>query len=314
MCFIDYTKAFDSLYYEAIWTSLAQQGVDQTYIKLIRSIYSKCQAKVRLERTGTEFPIQKGVRQGDPLSPKLFSAVLESVFRSLNWKERGVKIDGEFLSHLRFADDVVIFAKSAPELENMVTELAAESLKVGLSMNMAKTKVLTNSEHQNITIGLNRLEYVEEYIYLGQLVSFVNSSKKEIQRRIALAWKKYWGLKEIMKNNSINMHIKKKVYDMTILPCLPYGCQTWSLRKIDEEKLAISQRKMERSMLQLQLSDKVSNTIIRNKTKIADVRKRIRTLKWNWAGHICRLENNRWAKRITEWIKGKTKGKKEDQR
>lgn len=172
-----------------------------------------------------------------------------------------------------------------------------------LTLNTSKTKILTNGEKvHDVTIEGGVIEYVKDYVYLGQLVSFENCTEKDIQRRIALAWKKYWGLKEIMKNKGIKTHIKRKVYEIAILPCLTYGCQTWSLRKEDEEKLAVCQRKMERSMLGLKISDKVNNKTIRKRTKIKDVKKQIRLTKWSWAGHVCRLENSRWAKRVTEWI------------
>lgn len=302
LCFIDYTKAFDSLYFEAIWSSLEQQGIDIQYINIIHSLYSKCQAKVRLEREGTEFPIERGVRQGDPLSPKIFSAVLESVFRRLNWDNRGVLVDGELLNHLRFADDIVVFAETPDDLESMVNELATESRKVGLSMNITKTKILTNSYYKDISIGNEKIEYVKEYIYLGQLVSFENNIESEIKRRITLAWKKFWTLKEIMKNKTIDVSTKKKIYEITILPSLTYGCQTWPVRKEDEDRIAICQRKMERSMLGLKLSDKITNVQLRRITKVMDAQKRIRLLKWHWAGHICRMNNNRWTKRLTEWI------------
>ncbi|CAH2269458.1 jg6500 [Pararge aegeria aegeria] len=82
------------------------------------------------------------------------------------------------------------------------------------------------------------------------------------------------------------------------MPSLTYVCQTWSLRKDDEETLAICQRKMERSMLGLRVKDRVSN----KKTKLVDVTKRIRILKWNWAGHVCRLQPERWTKKVTEWV------------
>ncbi|KAJ8726613.1 hypothetical protein PYW07_001311 [Mythimna separata] len=302
MCFVDYQKAFDSLHYDAIWTALSRQGIDAKYINLIKSVYSKCRAKVKLEREGVEFPVQKGVRQGDPLSPKLFSAVLESVFRCLEWDNKGIKVNGELLSHLRFADDIVVFAETATELECMISELAIESKKVGLSLNASKTKIITNGEYQDVIIENAKIEFVDDYVYLGQLVSFENCIEKEINRRIALAWRKYWGLKEIMKSKEISLHIKKKVYETAILPCLVYGCQTWSLRREDEEKIAICQRKMERSMLCIKKLDKIKNEIIRRKTKLTDVKQRIRLLKWNWAGHVCRLECTRWTKRATEWI------------
>lgn len=200
MCFIDYKRAFDSIYHDAIWTALAQQNIDIKYINLIHSVYDKCRAKVLLERGSLEYPVRRGVRQGDPISPKLFPAVLETVFRSLEWNNKGVKIDGEFLSHLRFADDIVVFAKKAKHLETMINELSMASKRAGLSSNPSKSNILTNGENIDISVDGRTIECVEQYIYLGQLISFDNCTERDTQGRIALAWKKYWGLKVIMKN------------------------------------------------------------------------------------------------------------------
>ena len=62
--------------------------------------------RVHLHKESEKIRIKRGVRQGDTISPKLFTATLESIFRRLNWENKGVKIDGEFLSNLRFADDI----------------------------------------------------------------------------------------------------------------------------------------------------------------------------------------------------------------
>lgn len=302
LCFIDYTKAFDSLEHSAIWKTLVEQGIDIKYVELLHSIYSKNSARIKLEREGPAFPIRKGVRQGDPLSPKIFSSVLETIFRNLDWECKGVKVNGEYLSHLRFADDIVVFTEKPKHLENMLQELVEESGKVGLSMNGAKTKILTNGTEVKIIINGQEIEYVKEYVYLGQSISFEDQTEKEINRRIAISWRKYWSFKEIMKNSKIKMNLKRKLYEIAILPCLTYGCQTWSLRLKEEHKLGVMQRKMERSMLGIKLSDRVTNEEIRMKTKITDIVERIRSLKWKWAGHICRMENERWTKKIIEWV------------
>lgn len=73
--FVDFNKAFDSLEHECIWEALQNQGTQGKYIKILKNVYSKNTAQVRLEKIGEEFPIERGVRQGDPISPKLFSAV-----------------------------------------------------------------------------------------------------------------------------------------------------------------------------------------------------------------------------------------------
>ena len=71
--------------------------------------------------------IKRGVRQGDTISPKLFTATLESMFRRLNWENKGLKIDGEFLSNLRFADDMFLCTKTPQELQQMLQELSKEN-------------------------------------------------------------------------------------------------------------------------------------------------------------------------------------------
>lgn len=161
---------------------------------------------------------------------------------------------------------------------------------------------MTNSGKYNVIIEGQQIEYIKEYIYLGQAISFENLTEKEINRRIAVSWNKYWSYKQIMMSKDVSTKLKVKLYETTILPCLTYGCQTWALRKKDEYKLRIQQRKMERSMLGIRLADRISNEEIRKKTNMTDVVQRIRSLKWNWAGHICRMDGDRWTKRSIEWL------------
>ncbi|MEG7522940.1 MAG: reverse transcriptase domain-containing protein, partial [Chromatiales bacterium] len=103
----------------------------------------------------------------DTISPKLFKATLESIFRRQTWETRGLRIDGECLSHLRFADDIHICANTPYELQQMLQELAAESENQGLKMNNSKTKVMMENDTP-IYINTNQIENVESYVYLGQ--------------------------------------------------------------------------------------------------------------------------------------------------
>ena len=89
------------------------------------------------ERERQQFKLERGVRQGDPISPKLFTSLLEEVFRKLKWKKiHGININGYRLTNLRFADDIVFFAKNATDLQEMIQELSDCSTHAGLSMNM----------------------------------------------------------------------------------------------------------------------------------------------------------------------------------
>ena len=110
------------------------------------------------------FKLKIGVRQGETSSPKLFTACLEKVFLNLNWNHKGIKIDGEYLNYLRFADDIILFSSNPRELQQMQQELNQESLKFGLSMNIKKTKIMKNelmNENMNIIIGGNEIEVVQ---------------------------------------------------------------------------------------------------------------------------------------------------------
>lgn len=300
-CFVDYRKAFDSLEHSEIWKALRNQGVEHKYIRIIKNIYTGTTAKIKIEKEGCDIDILRGVRQGDPLSPKLFTAVLEEVFRKLDWSKNGLNINGEKLTHLRFADDIVVFANTSEELQKMLIELNTASKEVGLSMNIQKTKAMTNDEDANvIKIDGNNIEYVTEYIYLGQLISNHDSTSKEIDRRIGNAWKRYWSLKEVFKNSQTSIHIKRKLFNTCILPIFTYGCQTWALTKAQCKRLSITQRAMERSIIQKRRIDKISNKNLRNKTGLADVTYKTKQLKWKWAGHTIR-GGDKWSKIVTLW-------------
>lgn len=202
-------------------------NVESKYINIIKNIYKHSTSKIKLEKRGEEIRIERGVRQGDPLSPKLFISVLENIFRNLNWKSKGIKVCGSYLNHLRFADDIAVLAETPAELEEMICSLDRESSKVGLEMNADKTKLITNSHKIPISAKDNTIEYVNSYIYLGKQLSFnKTSNEEEVERRVNITWKKFWSLKEILKG-SYSLNMKKIVFETSLLPCLLYGCQTW---------------------------------------------------------------------------------------
>lgn len=308
-CFIDYNKAFDSIEHECIWQCLKKQGVEHKYIRILKNIYTNSTAKIKLEKMGKEIKIDRGVRQGDPLSPKLFTAVLQEIFRKLEWDQYGININGEQLTHLRFADDIILFATTKEHIQNMVVDLDRESRMMGLSMNISKTKAMSSASEDCILLNGEPIEYVKEYTYLGQQIAMTDIMSKEIDTRIGKAWKSYWQFKEIMKNTEIKMNIKTKLYNTCVLPVLTYGCQTWALTKAHYRKLRTCQTSMERSMLSIRKSDRIKNTTIRKRTKIEDVIVRIRKLKWNWTGHIMRgIE--KWNKKIIFWYPRNKKRKR----
>ena len=104
----------------------AKFGREPTFLskKVSFKCISRLVVTVHLHKESEKIRIKRGVRQGDTISPKLFTATLESIFRRLNWETQGVKIDGKFLSNIRFADDIFLCTETPQELQQMLQELS----------------------------------------------------------------------------------------------------------------------------------------------------------------------------------------------
>ena len=159
VAFVDFKKAFDSVEIPKVIEAIEKQGVDPVYVKVLQHIYQHNSSFIRLHKDSDPFRLEKGVRQGDTSSPKLFTACLEMIFRNLDWENKGIRIDGEYLSNLRFADDIALFAENLHDLQKMLDELNEESKKVGLYMNFSKTNVMRNKliKDRGTTIQIEKL-------------------------------------------------------------------------------------------------------------------------------------------------------------
>ena len=90
IAFVDYEKAFDTVEMNALWNALQEQGVNSKLIAVLRLFYANARSVVQLGEAKVSINIKRGVRQGDPLSPKLFTATLEHIFRRLDWTAYGL--------------------------------------------------------------------------------------------------------------------------------------------------------------------------------------------------------------------------------
>lgn len=145
------------------------------------------------------------------------------------------------------------------------------------------------------------IEEVASYKYLGHEVKITRDNQTcELHRRIGLTWAAFGKLKCALKSD-IPMCLKRKVFNQCVLPVLTYGAETLILTKKTIHKIGVVQRAMERAMLGISLRDRVPNEIIRQRTGVNDAIERITMLKWNWAGHVARMSDGRWTKKIIEW-------------
>ena len=154
---VDFTKAFDSISHKSIWEALKSCNVDHEYVSFLRKINRDQKGSVQTDEESNIFDIQKGSKQGDPMSSLLFNTVLQFSLKDeiQRWqKKKGMGIclsdhDRDCLTNLRFADDVMLFATSKEQIRKMMCEFKKASEKVGLRIHPDKTKILSNQSTIN---------------------------------------------------------------------------------------------------------------------------------------------------------------------
>ena len=145
-CFIDYTKAFDYVDHNKLWKILKEIGIAVHLTGLLRNLNAVQQATVRTGHGTTDWcQIGKGVHQGCILSPCLFNLYVEYIMRNTGLEEAqaGIKIAGRNIHNLRYADDTTLVAESE-ELKSLLMKVKEESEKVGLKVNIQKTKIMAS--------------------------------------------------------------------------------------------------------------------------------------------------------------------------
>ena len=237
-----------------MFDALRKINVEEGYVSILEDIYTNAVARIHIDNdVSREVKIQRGVRQGITLSPKIFTATIEEVFKKSQLKG-GVNIDGETLTDLRFADDVALISTSIKAMEDQLTGLKRESKLIGLTMHKDKTKYMTNFDtEENIEIEGRNLERVSSYKYLGQTLKMEDTTKEEVMLRVKAGWMNFGRYKHMLTDKNIPMSLRRRLFNQCILTTMTYGSETWSLTKELEQKLVTTQRAMERKMLQLSL-------------------------------------------------------------
>ena len=167
-CFIDYAKAFDCVDHNKLWKILQAMGIPNHLICLLRNLYAGQEATVRIGHGTTDwFQIGKGVCQGCILSPCLFNLYAEYILQNagLDEAQSGIKIAGRNINNLRYAEDTTLMAES--ELRSLLMKVKEESDKVGLKLNIQKTKIMASGPITSWQIDGETMATVANFIFLA---------------------------------------------------------------------------------------------------------------------------------------------------
>ncbi|KAK6735800.1 hypothetical protein RB195_018816 [Necator americanus] len=300
-------KAFDSVETEAVVEALDNQGFPTQYIKVLRELNSNFTTEISPFYKNIIIDVKRGVRQGDTISPKIFTATLENAMRKLEWDDMGVKVNGRQLHHLRFADDIVLVTPSISQAERMLTEFDETCGCIGLQLNLQKTMFMRNGWVSDAPFTLNGTNISEctSYVYLGRELNMMNDPTPELGRRRRAAWGAYKSIEDVVKKTR-NTRLRAHLFNTTVLPALTYASETWAFRKQEENAVSVIERAIERVMLGVsrftQVRDGIRSSLLRQRSKIRDAAAFARESKIRWAGHVMRFDDNRWTRAVSDWV------------
>ena len=157
----------------------------------------------------------------------------------LDEAQAGIKISGRNINNLRYADTTTLMAENEEELKSLLMKVKEESEKVGLKLNIQKTKIMASGPITSWQIDGETVETVSDFIFLGSKITADDDFSHEIKRHLLLGWKVMTNLDSIFKSRDITLPTKVRLVKATVFPVVLYGCESWTIKKLSTEELIL---------------------------------------------------------------------------
>ena len=151
----------------------------------------------------------------------------------LDEAKAGIKIAGRNINNLRYADDTNLMAESEEELKSLLMKVKEEGEKVGLKLNIQKTKIMTSGPITSWQIDGEKVEIVADFIFLGSKITADGDCSHEIKRRLLLGRKVMINLDSILKSRDITLPTKIHLVKAMVFPVVVYGYKSWTIKKAE---------------------------------------------------------------------------------
>ena len=152
----------------------------------------------------------------------------------LDEAQAGIKIAGKNINNLRYADHTTLMAESEEELKSLLMKVKEESEKVGLKLNVQKTKIMASGP---ITSWQIDGETVADFIFGGSKITADGDCSHEIKRRLLLGRKAMTNLDSILKSRDSTLPTKVHLVKAMVFPVVMYGCESWTIKKAERRKM-----------------------------------------------------------------------------
>jgi len=305
LCFIDFSKAFDAINRTCLFTKLYRMGIRGKFLRTVVRMYTNTNACVKINGHLTDpFETTSGVRQGDCLSPTLFSLYINDLALEIQSSGHGVAVNGEKISILLYADDIVLISDSEVSLQRMIEILERWCAKWRMRINADKTQVMhcrrKNDAKTDFVFTYNheRINVTEQYRYLGV---HINDTLDYTVTATELAKSASRALAGILtmhfKTSGLCYNTFCKLYEAKVAPIMDYACCVWGFKTYKEiEK--VHYRAMRAF---LGVGKFAALPSIEGDMGWAPVQVRFHTKMIGMWTRLCQLPRNRITNRIFRW-------------
>ena len=200
--------------------------------------------------------------------------------------QAGIKIAGRNINHLRYADDTTLMAESEEELKSLLVKVKEESEKVGLKLNIQKTKIMASGPIISWQIDGETVETVADFVFLGSKSTADGDCSHEIKRRLLLGRKTMTNLDSILKSREITLPTKVRLVKAMVFPVVMYGCESWTIKKAEHQRTDAFEPWYWRRFLRVPWIARRSNQSILKEISPNSLEGLILKLKLQYFGHL----------------------------
>ena len=151
--------------------------------------------------------------------------------------QAGIKNAGRNINNLRYADDTTLMAESEEELKSLLMKVKGEDEKVGLKLNIQRTKIMTSGPITSWEIDGKTVETVADFIFLASKITADGECSHEIKRPLLLGRKFMTNLDSILKSRDITLPSKVHLVKAMVFPVAMYGCESWTIKKAEHRRI-----------------------------------------------------------------------------
>ena len=151
--------------------------------------------------------------------------------------QAGIKIARRNINNLRYADDTTLMAESEEELKNLLMKVKEESEKVGLKLNIQKTKIMASGPIISWEIDGKRVETVTDFVFWGSKITADGDCSHEIKRRLLLGREVMTNLDSILESRDITLPTKVRLAKAMVFPVVMYGYESWTIKKAESRRI-----------------------------------------------------------------------------